>query len=540
MPPPSRFASSYTPAVLPRLSILQLWDEELDSESESKAEAEKVEAAGHAAYEGTSQAAGVSVQVELVEQPRRAPGQELTVGEQILIPQNIESEKDEDSYSDSESDCGFPANLPDKDDRLDFITFANDDDDDGSDHNTEDDNIDEEAVPEEVCGKLTKRLVTAIHQTQYAANDVEGERPFTCSDFVAQALYITRACRMLHDDVMVLGHRYLDAESTLDEKNPLAAGEGGSKPIRRLVTLLDINIRRLALLLPDLEEEIGSCEYPGFVHAISLRTVRLWCMLNTKDVREKILGLDRSAFRPFIESLATMIDVDSFTGGLHPKNTRKILKRYGNVHSVIPQVYSICLGNNSNKDDRACPVHLFSHAGDTKERLGSWPEFHRIRLAARNAHIGAQQVEAWLGYHQDLQSLEEQAEKAGLEQSMVRVAFSRFALKGIPIPEMISALPAWNKLVKPLRDVSQHVGGAFLEKGGKILIIGCCYGCKASIRFDEAMSAEEFEENIAYQAREFKLGVRLQDAHSCAEHLIAELTAYSLLCSGFGWENLFW
>lgn len=53
------------------------------------AEAEMVEAAGHVAYEGTAQAAEVSVQAGLVAQPGRALGQELAAREQILIPQNI-------------------------------------------------------------------------------------------------------------------------------------------------------------------------------------------------------------------------------------------------------------------------------------------------------------------------------------------------------------------------------------------------------------------------------------------------------------------
>jgi hypothetical protein len=42
-----------------------------------------------------------------------------------------------------------------------------------------------------------------------------------------------------------------------------------------------------------------------------------------------------------------------------------------------------------------------------------------------------------------------------------------------------------------------------MDKNPIAKAIGCCYGCKGSIRYGEAMAAEEFEENILFQSKEY-------------------------------------
>ncbi|KAG5799019.1 hypothetical protein H9Q69_001960 [Fusarium xylarioides] len=113
MSPTIRFSSSYTPMVLPRLSIFQQRDEEgLDSAPESEQ------------VEGKT---------------------ELGLGS-----------REEGSDEDDDPDEGFPVNLPGNGgDELDFITFANDDDNYSGD-DTKNDHIDNDAVLKKVCGQLAR------------------------------------------------------------------------------------------------------------------------------------------------------------------------------------------------------------------------------------------------------------------------------------------------------------------------------------------------------------------------------------------------
>ncbi|KAF4443370.1 hypothetical protein FACUT_1427 [Fusarium acutatum] len=492
MSPHIRFLASYTPAVLPRLSIFQQGDEEgLDSGSESEQEEEETQS------DSKNENSDSDSDEESDEESESESEEESE--------ENLEN----DSNSSSE---GFPVGLSDNgSDGLDFVTFANDDD--GSGDDTKNDNIDDDAVPEKVCGQLTRRLVTAIHKAQHAANDVEA---FTES----RSRYTIQACDQLHQDVSNLGDKYLDAENTLHDKNLLVGADAqGYRRIRSLVSLLGDSIFGLQRLVSDLQDRIGPPGKPShdMVPTIALRTVRLWNILNTKDSRKEVLALGKSQVKLFIDKVATMINVDNPDNELTPHRTRKLIKGHGVVQSVTPYIYHLCLGSGFAEDGKGFLIHKHAHWGDSKEQLGSWPEFHAIRLAARDAHIGAEYAEDCLKFYQGLEELEQGANEVGLDTAFVRKSLSQFALKGIPAPVTVSALPAWSKLENPLRDVGQHVGRAFMDRNGIIEIVGCCYGCKASVRFDEAMEPDEFEKNIAFEAKEFKLEKRLKKAHSCAE-----------------------
>ncbi|KAG5799018.1 hypothetical protein H9Q69_001959 [Fusarium xylarioides] len=344
----------------------------------------------------------------------------------------------------------------------------------------------------------------------------EVERPFTCPDFVALAKYISRAARALYEDVKALDNKYLDAVSTLKAKNDLVKGEGGNKCIRHLVDTLGDGIRDIALLITSLEEKMGLNVCADLVPAIALRTVRLWCILNTKEYRKEVQSLDRAAFGQFKEKIRKMIKVNNPSSAINPERTRGLSKKKGVIHSVTPCVYFFCLGIGFTEDGQPFSVHPCCYAGDTDERLDSWPEFNTIRTAARNIHIGAADIAAWQEFYQNLQKLDDEANEARLEIAVVREAISKFALEGTTVPDTISKLPALKELLKPLRAVGNHVGCAFKDVKDEIISVSYCYGCKISIGYDEAITSEELEKDIGDERKPFDFS-RRKNPHSCSE-----------------------
>ncbi|KAF4947987.1 hypothetical protein FGADI_9982 [Fusarium gaditjirri] len=144
-----------------------------------------------------------------------------------------------------------------------------------------------------------------------------------------------------------------------------------------------------------------------------------------------------------------MINVNSPSKALNPNRTRRLLKGQGVIHSITPCVYFFCLGIGFNEDGQPYSVHRSCYAGDTRERLDSWPEFNVIRIAARDAHIGAAYVEYWLEFYQNIQKLDDEATKAGLETFVVRKTISEFALEGIAVPDKNFGSPSIGKTAKP-------------------------------------------------------------------------------------------
>ncbi|KAF5657300.1 hypothetical protein FCIRC_13312 [Fusarium circinatum] len=330
------------------------------------------------------------------------------------------------------------------------------------------------------------------------------------------AKYVSRASKALCDDVKALDNKYLDAVSTLKAKNDLVAGEGGNKCIRHLVGALDDGMGNLGILIANLEEKMDLDAYADLVPAIALRTVRLWCILNTKENRRQAQTLNRAAFGEFKEKIRKMIKVNSPSSAINPERTRGLFKKKGIIHSVTPCVYFFCLGTGYTKDGQPYSVHPCCYAGDTDERLDSWPEFNAIRTAARNAHIGALDIAAWKEFYQNLQKLDDEANQEGLEIAVVQEAISKFALEGTPVPDAISNLPAFKELQKPLRAVSNHVEFAFKDEKGEIISVPCCYGCKISIGYAEAITPEELENDLGDERKPLDFSKR-KNPHSCAE-----------------------
>ncbi|KAF5643243.1 hypothetical protein F52700_2959 [Fusarium sp. NRRL 52700] len=162
-------------------------------------------------------------------------------------------------------------------------------------------------------------------------------------------------------------------------------------------------------------------------------------------------------------------------------------------------------------------VHPCCYAGDTDERLDSWPEFNAIRTAARNTHIGAADIAAWQQFYQNLQNLDDEANQAGLEIAVVQEAIAKFALEGTPVPDTISELPAFKDLRMPLRAVNNHVGCAFKDVKGEIISVPCCYGCKISIGYDEAITPEEPKNDSGDETKPVFDSSKRKVPHSCAE-----------------------
>ncbi|KAG5751053.1 hypothetical protein H9Q70_006278 [Fusarium xylarioides] len=337
--------------------------------------------------------------------------------------------------------------------------------------------------------------------------------------------YILDACTKLHDEVDALGDRYSDAISPIGKNNPLVSGK--ICPLGSVVGALSAGLLNLGHYVRELEKAMGSTGHafydprPDKVSAVSLRVVRLWCTLNTKTCREEVRNLDKSGFESFFGKVEAMINIDS--------NSHAVLKKMrnvsgpGTIHSVNPVVFFVCLGIGFDDDGKSYAIHRDCHTGGTQERLESWPEFHSIRLNARHAHIGDGYIKACLEYYQALEKLQAQASNHGLTEEAMRQTMSRFALQGMAVPTTISALPFWDTLKEPLRSVRDHAGRAFKDNNDKWIHEGCCYGCKTSIRFDEASTDEAaLAVNIDDMAHKFNIRSRLggnvmDHAHSCAE-----------------------
>ncbi|KAF5537884.1 hypothetical protein FNAPI_11297 [Fusarium napiforme] len=122
--PETRVANSYTPAIVPALSILE---EEL----------QKLQQHGNDSDSNSD-----------------------------------ESDEGGEAYQDEDEDEKAPLDANVGNEWVGF-SFANDEDDDEVDEGKDDSHTNNEEVLQKTCAQLTRRLVTAIHTAWYAVEDVE-------------------------------------------------------------------------------------------------------------------------------------------------------------------------------------------------------------------------------------------------------------------------------------------------------------------------------------------------------------------------------
>ncbi|KAF4990180.1 hypothetical protein FGRMN_8601 [Fusarium graminum] len=300
------------------------------------------------------------------------------------------------------------------------------------------------------------------------------------------------------------------------------------------------------------------------IPAVCLREVRMWCTLNAHKFRN-ILQRPEMAFGELIQYMKNLIPSIDITPDNIPdddpiKNLNKARRLGGTskeckyIDRIQPMIFFVCSGLGLREEvgtgfiakEELMPmllktIHNFFSIGTTQERLDSWPSYNKIRRDARDQHLGDKVQEDWATFYHKLMAFDRALVTSGKEQSKGRGELAYHALKGLNPPEELKDLPGGKNYFTALRTCVDHIGLPYNQMAGGMEVAGCCYGCKVSIRYREAMSDEDLREDIigtdeAVKVVELKdnpeiqikkrkpgtvnstdLGNRIATAHSCAE-----------------------
>lgn len=300
-------------------------------------------------------------------------------------------------------------------------------------------------------------------------------------------------------------------------------------------------------------------EPSGRVPSISLRETRLWVQLNTQPERAAFQAKDLTfeQVRVIITGLQLKIKpdfdiIDKEYGEVPkpqdeqgPKKKKKGPKKgptdyevalgkrkvsqqsqrllsKGTIHvyidDIFPMVIFVCSGAGL-RHDVFYIIHPSYAFGGTQERLAGWASMHGIRLSARNAHVGATDQGRWAEAYEKLDQYDKDTASQGIDQEAARRHLAELTLSfnGGPTENEMTPM-AFNASPAALRDVEEHIGLPFNMYANRHKWSGCCYGCKATVRYIEAKTTEELSKDIDLTIKSTRFNHR-SEPWSCAEVL---------------------
>ncbi|KAF5596604.1 hypothetical protein FPCIR_3952 [Fusarium pseudocircinatum] len=298
-------------------------------------------------------------------------------------------------------------------------------------------------------------------------------------------------------------------------------------------------------------------EPSGRVPSASLREVRLWVQLNTQPERVALEAKDLTfeqvrailiGLEPKIKPNFNILDTEygEIPEEEVPKKKKKNLPKKGptayevalgqrnvseqsqkllkkglidvKIDHIFPMVIFVCSGAGLRNGVLYIIHHSYAFGG-TQERLASWASMYKIRLDARNAHVGAVDQGRWVEAYGKLDQYDKDAASQGFDQTTARrhLAELTLSVNGGPTESEMTPL-ASSASPAALRDVLEHIGLPFNVYANKVKPSGCCYGCKATVRYVEAMTTDALIQDIKSTSGSTKFEHR-NEAWSCAEVL---------------------
>ncbi|KAF4506632.1 hypothetical protein G6O67_006697 [Ophiocordyceps sinensis] len=194
--------------------------------------------------------------------------------------------------------------------------------------------------------------------------------------------------------------------------------------------------------------QVGSAQVVSEVANVSLREVRLWCQLNTKQVADQIRAADSVEALEAITA-GTMLDIIS--AGAIPV-PYKLKGAKNDRRPQYPWVYFLCTGGLHGEKP-----HQHVNVGSTKERFGWWEQLQRQRDAARDSLIGGAARTAWGQWVRRLISLDGGKSEKAKHEMRERIMLGKL------LPE--EAVQVRDMLENPLRNCKAHHGQACSQEG---------------------------------------------------------------------------